>query len=86
MGKGPNRTGRDRELDNLLSKIMIFEKNPFTAAVSIPQSFHMTPFSPTFEIHQPTLVINICKILVEEYFLEIKRSFKKSILIMFQNV
>ena len=65
---------------------MIFEKNPFTTAVSIPKSFHLTPFSPTFEIHQPTLVINICKILVEEYFLEIKRSFKKSILIMFQNV
>ena len=37
-------------------KIMMFEKNPFTTAVSIPKSFHLTPFSPTFEILQPTLV------------------------------
>ena len=36
---------------------MIFEKNPFTTADSMPKSFHLTPFSPTFEIHQPTLVL-----------------------------
>ena len=35
--------------DMILSKIMIFEKNPFTTAVSIP----------TFEIHQPTLLAYI---------------------------
>ena len=35
---------------------MIFEKNPFTTAVSMPKSFHLTPMSPTFEIHQPTLL------------------------------
>ena len=35
---------------------MIFEKNPFTTAVSMPKSFHLTPMSPTFEIHQPTLI------------------------------
>ena len=35
---------------------MIFEKNPFTTAVSIPKSFHLTPFSPTFGIHHPTLM------------------------------
>ena len=35
---------------------MIFEKNPFTTAVSMPKSFHLTPMSPTFEIHQPTLM------------------------------
>ena len=35
---------------------MIFEKNPFTTAVSIPKSFHLTPYSPTFEIHQPTQI------------------------------
>ena len=37
---------------------MIFEKNPFTTAVSIPKSFHLTPFLPTFEIHQPTLMVH----------------------------
>ena len=35
---------------------MIFDKNPFATAVSIPKSFHLTPYSPTFEIHQPTLL------------------------------
>ena len=35
---------------------MIFEKNPFTTAVSMPKSFHLTQMSPTFEIHQPTLI------------------------------
>ena len=35
---------------------MIFEKNPSTTAVSMPKSFHLTPMSPTFKIHQPTLV------------------------------
>ena len=48
---------------HLLSKIMIFEENPFTTAVSMPKSFHLTPMSPTFEIHQPTLVEHV---LVEE--------------------
>ena len=38
---------------------MIFEKNPITTTVSIPKSFHLTPFSPTFEIHQPTLTGHI---------------------------
>jgi len=33
---------------------MIFEKNPFTAAVSIPKSFHLTPEAPTLKnIDQP---------------------------------
>ena len=33
---------------------MIFEKNPFTTAVSIPKSFHLTPPSPTLKnIDQP---------------------------------
>ena len=35
---------------------MIFEKNPFTTAVSMPKSFHLTPEALTFEIHQPTLL------------------------------
>ena len=39
---------------------MIFEKNPFTTAVSMPKSFHLTPMSPTFEIHQPTLMRDSC--------------------------
>ena len=38
---------------------MIFEKNPFTTAVSMPKSFHLTPYSPTFEIHQPTLITQL---------------------------
>ena len=33
-----------------------FWENPFTTAVSMPTSLHLTPFSPTFEIHQPTLI------------------------------
>ena len=37
---------------HLSSKILIFEKNPFTTAVSILKRFHLTPFLPTFEIHQ----------------------------------
>ena len=37
---------------------MIFEKNPFTTAVSTPKSFHLAPYSPTFEIHQPTLILH----------------------------
>ena len=41
---------------HLLSKILIFEKNPFTTAVSMPKGFHLTPEAPTFEIHQPTLM------------------------------
>ena len=36
---------------------MIFEKNPFTTAVCMPKSFRLTPFSPTFKIHQPTLIL-----------------------------
>ena len=33
---------------------MIFEKNPFTTAVSIPKSFHLTPEAPTLKnINQP---------------------------------
>ena len=33
---------------------MIFEKNPFTTAVSIPKSFHMTSEAPTLKnIDQP---------------------------------
>ena len=35
---------------------MIFEKNAFTTAVSMPKSFHLTPEALTFEIHQPTLM------------------------------
>ena len=35
---------------------MIFEENLFTTAVSIPKSFHLAPFLPTFEIHKPTLL------------------------------
>ena len=42
---------------HLLPKILIFEKNPFTTAVSMPKSFHLTPCTPTFEIHQPTLMM-----------------------------
>ena len=42
---------------------MIFEKNPFTTAVSMPKSFHLTPEAPTFEIHQPTLLIHQCLLL-----------------------
>ena len=42
---------------HLSPKILIFEKNPFTTAVSMPKSFHLTPCTPTFEIHQPTLII-----------------------------
>ena len=38
---------------------MIFEKNPFTTAVSMPKSFHLTPCTPTFEIHQPTLMTRV---------------------------
>ena len=41
---------------HMRNKIMIFEKNLFTTAVSIPKSFHLTQFSPTFEIHQSTLI------------------------------
>ena len=41
---------------NLLSKILTFEKNPFTTAVSIPKSFHMTIEALCSEIHQPTLM------------------------------
>ena len=35
---------------------MIFEKNPFTTADSVPKSFHLNQFSPNFEIHQLTLI------------------------------
>ena len=45
-----------------MSKIMIFEKNPFTTAVSMPKSFHLTPMSPTFEIHQPTLMRQVISV------------------------
>ena len=38
---------------------MIFEKNPFPTAVSVPKSFHFTKLSPTFEIHQPTLIEHV---------------------------
>ena len=38
---------------------MIFEKNPFTSEVPIPKIFHLTPSSPTFEIHQPTTNPNV---------------------------
>ena len=41
---------------------MIFEKNPFTTAVSIPKSFHLTPPSPTLKnIDQPYCLILLCK-------------------------
>ena len=43
---------------NLLSKILIFEKNPFTTAVSIPKSFHLAQQAKYSEIHQPTLVLH----------------------------
>ena len=32
---------------HLSPKILIFEKNPFTIAVSVPKSFHLTAYSPT---------------------------------------
>ena len=38
---------------------MSFEKNPFPTAVSIPESFHVTPLLPTLEIHQPTLIDHV---------------------------
>ena len=39
---------------------MIFEKNPFTTAVSIPKSFHLTPPSPTLKnIDQPYYHIHV---------------------------
>ena len=41
---------------NLRSKILIFEKNPFTTAVSIPKSFHLAQQAKYSEIHQPTLM------------------------------
>ena len=40
------------------SENKIFERNLFTTAVYVPKSFHLTPFSHTFEIHQPTLIFH----------------------------
>ena len=42
----------------LSSKILIFEKNPFTTAVSIPKSFHMAQKALCSEIHQPALILH----------------------------
>ena len=35
---------------------MIFCVNPFATAVSVPKSCRLSPFLPTFEIDQPTLM------------------------------
>ena len=40
-----------------LSKIMIFEKNPLTTALSKPKCFHLTQKALCSEIHQPTLML-----------------------------
>ena len=47
---------------------MIFEKNPFTTAVSIPKSFHLTPEAPTLKnIDQPYSYI------VQSFNLQLKK-------------
>ena len=43
----------------LSSKIRIFEKNPFTTEVSIHKRVDLTPWIPTFKIHQPPLVMHV---------------------------
>ena len=43
----------------ILSIILISEKNLFTTAVSIPKSFHLAQQAKYSEIHQPTLMSNV---------------------------
>ena len=40
----------------IIMTLLIFEKNSFTTAVSIPKSFHMTIEALCSEIRQPTLI------------------------------